>query len=152
MANRQLNQFAYSFDKKPVTVTVVFDGGGAGANVSLLDYQKSVTKTGANTAVVAGTAGWKGVKSITRVGDGDYTIKFQDNYYRIIGIDGGVYSKDNSTAPLANAYYVKKVDIDTAGGATVEIVTYLATIGTPVAPGTNDRWFFSFSFADSSAP
>ena len=144
--------FAYSFDKKPVTVSAVFDGGGAGSNCSLLDYQKSVTKTGANTAVAVPTAGWKGVKSITRVGDGDYTITFQDNYYRLLGVDAAVYSKDNSTAPLANAYYIKKVTLDASGGATVELVTYLATIGTPVAPGTNDRWFVSFTFADSTAP
>lgn len=151
MSNRRYNQFNYSHEAKPVMVSLRFDGGGNGQNLVALDYKQSVTKTGANTAVAMGSAGFRGIKSITRVGDGEYTITFQDNFYRLLGVEVAVYSKDNSTAPVANAFYIKGMDLGASGGATITIRTFLGTIGSLVAPATNDRWFMTFRFSDSTA-
>jgi hypothetical protein len=152
MAGRLFNQFRFSFEKKPVDIYMAWDGGGAGVNCALLNPLTSVTKAGANTAVAAPTGGIRGVTSVTRVGDGEYTIKFQDNYAKLLDVSFVVYAKDNSAAPLANGLWVKSLDLGAAGGATVTVRTYLATIGTGVSPGTNDRWFINFTFGDSSTP
>jgi len=144
MANRNFTQFSYSLEKKMVSICANFDGGGAGVNCSLLHWNGS-------SLVAAPSGGTRGVKSITRNGDGDYTFTMQDNYQRLLDVSGSFLAKDGSTTPLAVAYWIKSVSPGAAGGATVRIITYLATPGTPVSPGTNDRGYFCFTWSDSAA-
>lgn len=144
MANRWFEQYSYSLEKKPVTIYAVADGGGAGVNMSLLQWTNSAYSA-------APSGGTRGVKSIARAADGQYTFTMQDNYQRLLDVSASAMAKDGSTTPLAVACWVMANSPGASGGATVKLQFYLATPGTPVAPGTNDRWFINFTWSDSAA-
>jgi hypothetical protein len=144
MANRMFTQFEYSLEKAVVSIYCTVTGAGSPNNLVLNSWSGSAYAT-------AGTGGYKGVKSITRNADGDYTFVFQDNYNRLIDFGGQALALDGSTTPLAVATWLKAVSPSATGGATVRVIFYLATPGTPVAPGTNDRWLLYFGWSNSSA-
>ena len=144
--NRWYEQFSYSLEKKPITIYCVFTGGGTGANLTLNSPGTSSATLGTMPSV-----GFKGITSVARTGDGDYTLTFTDRYWRFLDWSYSVLSIDGSTAPVANAAYIKSISAAPATtGATVAFRTYLGTIGSLVAPGTNDRWFMSFTWSGSN--
>ncbi len=149
MANRNFNQFQWSLEKKLVNLFANTVGGGTGVNMTLQSWNDQSGTTGALATAASG--GFKGVKSVTRNGTGDFTFTFQDNYRRLLDVSGNALAVDGSTTPLAVAYWIKAVNPLASGGATVRIITYLATPGTPVDPGTNDRWYWQFCWGDSAA-
>lgn len=82
---------------------------------------------------------------------GDYTIKLQDNYQRLLAVSARVFSR-NASAPAISNCYVKSVDMAAAGGATITIVTFGATMATPVEMGsTVDRLLLEIVLSNSNA-
>jgi hypothetical protein len=135
MANRFFNHEFYSLEKAPVFLFAKATGAGNGTTLTI-DATNS-----------------KGITSITRTADGDYTFLFNDRYGKLLNVHASVTSIDGSTAPLANAFYVKSFTAAPTGtGSSIALRTYLATIGSLVAPGTNDTWRFTFILSNSSAP
>ena len=145
MAGRHYNQFRFGLEKMPVDIRATFYGAGNGANIVFKSFNP------AGTIGAIATGGFRGIKSVARTGDGDYTITFQDNYQRFLGMTACVTSLDNSTAPVANAFYIVTVDPAAAGGATIKFRTYLGTIGSLVAPAANDRWDINVVWSNSGA-
>lgn len=143
MANRMWTQFRYSLEKAPVDVFITLTGAGASAPTL-----NSWTGTAVATA---GSGGYKGVKSVTRNGVGDYTITFQDTYNRLLGFDFVPLSIDGATASAAANCWIKAVSPTATGGATVRFVTYGATPGTPVEATTNDRLYICATWSNSNA-
>jgi archaellum component FlaG (FlaF/FlaG flagellin family) len=144
MAGRHFNQFSYSLEKMPVSINAVVDGNGVTSAIL-----QQISPSGAYSA--AGTGGFRGVKSVTRNGVGDWTIKLQDNYQRLIACQGQCTSK-TAAAPVTYNFYVKASDMAAAGGATINVILYGAAIGTPVeASATVDRWLFEILVSNSTA-
>jgi hypothetical protein len=138
MAGRHFNQFSYSLEKYPVCIFAEIKGKGAAVPDLLNQAGAAVTS-------------FHGIKSITRNGVGDYTITFQDTYQRILDINLTIASA-NGSAPTAYAAYVKAVNAQAAGGATVNFITYGATIGTPVEmSATTDKAWITVTFSNSTA-
>ena len=146
MANRHYEQFQNSLEKKLVNIFINFDGNST--STPILKSWNPVTAA----LVTAPSTGYRGVTSITRNGTGDFTFKFQDNYVRLLDVSLNPLAIDGSTTPLAVGFWIKAINPTAAGGATVRVITYLATPGTPVDPGTNDRWYGQFTWSDSAAP
>jgi len=143
MANRTWTQFQGSLEKAVTSVFCTVTGTGASLP-TLNGWNGSALTT-------AGTGGYKGVKSLTRNGQGDITFTFTDNYTRLLDLSANALAIDGSTTPLAVAYWIKAINTTATTGATVRIIFYLATPGTAIDMGTNDRWFFQFVFSNSSS-
>ena len=145
MANRHFNQFSYSLEKKVVFLYAILDGTGASA-------PNLMAPNGAGT--LASTAlGYKGIKSITRTGVGDYTINLQDSYFRLLDLSFSALSKDGATTPLVWDCWIKSAVTQAAsGGGSVRILTYGSAAGTPVEANTNDRMYICLTLSDSNAP
>lgn len=143
MANRMFEQFAYSLEKKPVTVFINWDGNST-STPTLLHWNGS-------SLVAAPAGGTRGVKSLLRNGAGDITITFQDTYQRLLDVSYVALAKDGSTTPVACNLWVKAVSPGAAGGATLRVLTYLNAAGTPADSTTNDRWYVAVTWSDSAA-
>ena len=143
MANRQFTQFQYSLEKAVTSIFCTLTGTGASVP-TLNGWSGSALTT-------AGTGGYKGVKSLTRNGQGDITFTFTDNYVRLLDVSANALAIDGSTTPLAVAYWLKAINATATTGATVRIIFYLATPGTAIDLGTNDRWFLQFTWSNSSS-
>jgi hypothetical protein len=138
MAGRHYNQFSYGLEKYPVTLFAEIVG--AGASVPLLKNQLGATVTG-----------FHGIKSITRNGAGDYTITLQDTYQRFLDLNITMASA-NGSAPTAYAAYIKAVNAQAAGGATINFITYGAVVGTPVEmSATTDKAWITITASNSTA-
>lgn len=141
MANRTFTQFRGHLEKAPVSIFIALDGAGA-ANPVLLN----------GSLTTAGTGGYKGVKSVTRNGVGDYTITLQDTYQKVLSAKFCVFSRTAAAPAISNAY-IKSAATTTAGGGTVTIVTFGATMATPVEMGaTVDRLLIELVLSNSNAP
>jgi hypothetical protein len=144
MANRFYNQFQYSHEKYPVKVHCNF----LGASTATPTLQKW---TGSALAA-AGTTGYRGVKSITRNGTGDYTITFQDKFHRLLNVNCIVLAVDGSTTPLVAKCWIKAVSPTASNGATVRLLFYLSAPGTPADATTNEEVYLTFEWSNSSVP
>lgn len=81
MANRLFTQFTQRLEKGVVTVHAHVAIGATGAPT--LQAWNPNTRTYST----AGSAGFAGVKSITRTGAGLYSIVLQDSYQRLLGCE-----------------------------------------------------------------
>ena len=143
MSNRTYTQFQWGLEKKAVSIYCNATGTGASAP-TLNSWTGSALAT-------APSAGYKGVKSITRNGVGDYTFTFQDTYNRLLDLSLNVLAIDGATTPLVAACWIKSVNATATGGATVRLVFYLSAPGTPADAGTNERLYLVFTWSDSNA-
>lgn len=145
MADRWFNESSYSLEKYPVTIFAQVAIGATGAP-TLQAYQPST-----NSFVTANSAGFHGVKSVTRNSAGDYTFVFQDKYTKFIGMSMNVVA--TSATPTALNAYVKNggLSLTAAGGATVEVITCLGS-ATAADPANGNVLYFAFEFGNSSAP
>lgn len=127
MADRLLNQFGATFEKAVVTI---FGDVTIGA-------------TGAPT-LVAGKS--KGIKSIVRNSAGDYTVQFADKWNKFLGFWVGMIK---ATAPSSPTMSVKAINMQAAGGATVEFVLFTGAVATD--PASGEELYIEASFGNSSA-
>ena len=142
MANRYFNQFQYGFEKTPVKLyaTILFATTAAAV---IRAWNGVVYST-------AGATGYRGVKSITRNGTGDFTIRLSDPYNRLLGATVDFVSADGSTPIVANGK--PQVIVDNVGSATDPYVRMLFVNagGSATDPTANDRGLLSFTLSNSN--
>ena len=127
MADRLLNQFGVTFEKAVVTIY----------------GDVTIGATGAPTLTVAKS---KGIKSIVRNSAGDYTVQFQDKYAKFFGFWVGAIK---ATAPAAPTVGIKAINMQAAGGATVEFVLFAGAVATD--PASGEELFLEANFGNSAA-
>lgn len=125
MANRWFQQFRYSLEKYVVDIY---------ANVTF----------GASGEPTLVTANSKGVASIARSAEGVFLITLQDNYYKLLNVQG-VFDAGTAgpAAPTLSVYD----DGVTAG--TLTILTQNG--GTDTDPASGEELFLQISLSNSSA-
>lgn len=145
MSNRYNPTTTYSFEKKKVTLEIVFDGNTT-SNPILKQWDP------VKMAYVTPTStGYRGVTSVTRSGVGIYVVNLQDRYMRLLGGHLLAYAIDETTAPAAAHCYVKAQAVNSATAPSVTIVTYNATAATPVELDANTRCYLTLHFSNSAA-
>lgn len=127
MANRLMNQFRYSLEKKVVDLFADVTFGA----------------TGAPTLVAKNS---KGVKSITRSSAGKYVITLQDSYARLLMVK---HAFINATAPASPSSYIVSQTVGTANPPTITVQFNAA--GTATDPASGEEALIQFVLSDSSA-
>lgn len=126
MANRRFYQFRYSLEPQ----------------VTDLYMQVAIGAAGAPTL---NTSNSRGISSITRNSAGNYTVVFQDNYYRTL-IAKHMFK--NAT-PSASPDFTFVTDNSSA--ATSPSVTFVfSSGGVATDPGSGETLFMQFSLKNSS--
>lgn len=152
MANRMWTEFSFTPVKGLHTVyaQIAFNGTGS---PTLLAWNPA-TKTYA----AAPTGGTQGVLSVTRNGTGDYTIKLQDTYQRLLGYDPMFIGSTNAAAPIAQ---VKVASSPNAAGSTtaqglgtgfnsINLLTFSAQ-GTAADPAATELGIIGLTMQNSAA-
>lgn len=148
MANRNLTQFAYGFEKMPVQLDAYITIGSTGA--ATLKYWVPAAGGGGAYAS-APTGGYRGIASIARNTTGDYTITLQDTYQRLLGWDVKFQAATTGTAvaPIVSLC-TTTTNVATSTGGTVRFKTQSAT-GTAADPASGEIMYVSLRLSNSSA-
>jgi hypothetical protein len=78
-------------------------------------------------------------------------MTLQDTYQRVLGAQITIASA-NGSAPTAWNSYIKAVNAQAAGGATINFITWGALIGTPVEmSATTDKAWIEIILSNSTA-
>jgi hypothetical protein len=144
MANRNYTEYRRSHEKYPVDIFVNLLGTGAAA--------PTLQKWTGTALAAAPTGGYRGAKSITRSGTGDYILTLQDNFNRLLALSCFVVAVDGSTTPVASKCWGKVVTPAASGGTTIRLVFYLATPATPADLTSNDEVYLQITLSNSSVP
>lgn len=127
MANRAFQQFSYRLEKGICVVHLHAAIGATGAPT----LQSWAPNT--RTYATAGTAGFGGVKSITRTGTGLYSIVLQDTYQRLLGVSA-MFSLAGGTSNIvqvANNTTLTAVNTISAPTVAIACMSSTATVADP---------------------
>lgn len=125
MANRRLNQFAYSYERDLVTICATVTIAAAGVPTLVLG---------------------KGVKSVTRNSAGDYSIALQDSFNSLLAVD---VQMQNATGIAASPNVGIKTDsVNSATAPLVRIVC--STGGAATDPASGDKLFIQIVCRNAS--
>lgn len=168
MANRTFTQDHYTVIKRDVRLYCTVAVGAAGA-VTLQKYNYPTFGGGANArtytaaplpgTVPSGsgayplqyTAGSEGVFSVTRTGTGLWTVKFQDNYQRMVGLYGYVSVAAGASNIVTITENSSISNIGAAGGSIVG-VAMLSSTATVADPTSGHIVNLTFVLADATEP
>jgi hypothetical protein len=104
----------------------------------------TIGAVGAPTLVAAKS---KGIKSIVRNSAGDYTVTLQDKYAKFFAAWIGFIK---ATVPAAPSQSIKAINMQAAGGATINFVLYNSA-GTATDPASGEELFLEFGVGTSQA-
>jgi hypothetical protein len=149
MANRLYTEFSYSLEKRQINLFAKISFGAAGAP-TLQQWDPR-----ARTYSTANTAGSKGIKSVTRVSAGLYTVNLLDPYNHFIQ---GSITFLNAAAAAAPLQFWPTTDTTcnqtgTPGSSTGPSVQiqFANTSGTATDPGSGEAVIINLTFTDSTA-
>jgi hypothetical protein len=125
--NRWLNQFTLCLEKRQVNVFCSFSVGASGAPTLLIPNSK-------------------GIKSIVRNSAGNYTLTFQDNFVKFLGMDM-IVQNSSGIAAAPNVGLIS-ANVQTVPG-TLNFVT--SSAGSATDPASGDTVYLSIRLGDSTA-
>lgn len=148
MANRDYIQFQYQHEKKPVRLFARVNIGAAGAP-TLQAWTPS--SGGGGTYAAAVTGGYRGIKSITRNGTGDYTLTLQDAFQQMFDWDVAFIAATTlkAAAPLVSAF-TTGTNVGTSTGGTFRFVCQSAQ-GTAADPASGEIMLIRLELGDSTS-
>lgn len=148
MSNAMHHEFLLSPEAQAVKIYGTVDIGATGAP-TLKAWVPNVL--GSATAAAYGTAnatlGWHGIKTISRVSAGKYTVTFNQNYVRLLKAG---YSVTFATISLCCSMFVL-TDTITSSTAPALVIQFVDYAGSAVDPASGERILLDFEFANSSA-
>ncbi len=144
MANRNYTEYRRSHEKYPVDIFVNLLGTGAAA--------PTLQKWTGSALATAGSGGYRGAKSITRSGTGDYILTLQDKFNRLLALNCFVVAVDGSTTPVATKCWGKVITPGASGGMTIRLVFYQSAPGTPADLTSNEEVYLQITVSNSGVP
>lgn len=166
--NRTCNEKFLSIVKRPVAIYGVFNVGAAGA-VTLQQYNYPTFGAGPNartyTAAPVGPAlpassgqwpaqyraGSEGIYSVVRTGTGLWTITFQDNYQRLIGLSCFT-RKAGGVATISDIAENTTISSMANGSGSIVGLTLLNGAAAAADPASGDQLVITFEFQDATEP
>lgn len=132
MAMRRFIQFIYGMEKKQVRLFLKATIGASGA--------VTIDRTLNNS---------QGVASITKQGTaGQYAIKLQDSYYKLLGVDGLVANATGIPASGVLGIISGSTNVQTSGGALITV--QFSNGGTATNPASGDVLYMEIVLGDSN--
>lgn len=168
MANRFLAGESYALIKRQVDIYAAFSVGETGTP-TLLKWNyptfaagpNKFTYTAANTTSTALPTGApypiqyengsEGVRSVARTATGLWTITFQDNFQRMVMLQGFTRIAGGAAKIVGFNENTTITNMSAAGGSIVG-VSMVSSTATLADPQTTETILLTFTFADSSTP
>lgn len=166
MANRTFIDKSYTMLKREVrlyaAVAFTDEAGGITPTLQTWNYPVFGGGTNARTYTAAPTTpagqgyplqyqtGAEGVRSITKTGTGLYTLKMQDNYQRVLGVQVNGQLAGGLSLIVGAGINTTLTDMDATDGSEVALALLSAT-GTAADPGV-ETLLFSITLADATEP
>jgi len=125
-------------------------GAGALAQTYTTAPTPATTPTGAAYPLQY-SGGAEGVKSITRTGAGLWTVVFQDNYQRCLGVQANGQLAGGLSAIVSVGLNSTVTSMAAAGGSILGLALLSAT-ATALDPASGEVMLLSFTMADATEP
>lgn len=165
MANRTFTELNYTLVKRKVELyaaVLVGDGVatlqrwnyptlGGGANAQTYTTAATAAANVGNAYPLQYNAGAEGVRSVTRTGDGLWTVKFQDNYQRCLGVMAAVQIAGGVSNTIAVGINSTLTNMKAQGGSTVGIAL-MSSASTASDPTIDGVVLLTFILADATEP
>lgn len=144
MANRQFSEFSGTLDKGVVNLYMVVAFGVTGAPT--LKTYDPLKRTYSN----ASSVGTRGIKSISRVSAGLYTITLQDAYIRFLGA-GVTFENASASAAPFQFWPTPDANLNSTTTPTIQ-VQFANSSGVATDPANGEQVVINLNLQNSTAP